>query len=109
VVKHEFVDAGLGDAGLPAALADGDDLGGGAGEVEDGVRDEVVGQDDVGSLEQGVGAEGEEIGCAGACADEVDGSGLGFGRNPGLSIETRGTRVQWSSIWRGLVRACRRA
>ncbi len=78
VVQHQFVNAGLGDARLAAALADGDDFSRGAGEIEDGVGDEVVGEDDVGGLEEGVGAEGEEIGRAGAGAAEVDGSGLGL-------------------------------
>ena len=78
VLEHEGVDAGLGDAGLAAALADGDDEGGGAGEVEDLVGDEVVGEDDVGGLEELEGAQGEQAGISGACADEIDGSGLGF-------------------------------
>jgi len=48
-------------------------------------------------LEQGVGAEGEEIGCAGAGSGEVDGAGLGFA-------------VHYSPTFgRGLVRACSRA
>jgi hypothetical protein len=52
------VDAGLGYARLTAALADGDDESGGAGEVEDVVGDEVVGEDDVAGLEELGGAEG---------------------------------------------------
>ena len=52
VLEHEGVDAGLGDAWLAAALADGDDDGGGAGEGEDVVGDEVVGKDDVGGFEE---------------------------------------------------------
>jgi hypothetical protein len=47
VLQHEVVDAGLSDARLAAALADGDDEGGWAGEGEDLVGDEVVGEDDV--------------------------------------------------------------
>ena len=75
VLEHEGVDAGLGDAGLAAAFAYGDDEGGGAGEVEDFVGDEVVGEDDVAGLEELGGAEGEEGGVAGACSYEVDGAG----------------------------------
>ena len=50
VFEHQGVDAGLSDAGLAAAFAYGDDEGGGAGEVEDVVGDEVVGEDDVAGL-----------------------------------------------------------
>jgi hypothetical protein len=35
VLEHEGVNLGLGDAGLAATLANGDDLGGGAGQGED--------------------------------------------------------------------------
>jgi hypothetical protein len=86
----------LRDAGLSAALADGDDLGGGAGEGEDLVGDEVVGEDDVGGLEEVDGSESEETGVAGACSCEIDGARLGFFVHdffPGS----------------GLVRACSRA
>ena len=76
VLEHELVDAGLGDARLSAALADGDDEGGRAGEVEDLVGDEVVGEDDVRGFEQVGGAQGEERGVAGACSDEVDVAGF---------------------------------
>ncbi len=56
--EHEVVDAGLGDAGLAAALADGDDDGGGVGEGEDFVGDEVVGEDDVAGLQEACGRGG---------------------------------------------------
>ena len=97
VLEHQGVDAGLGDAGLAAALANRDDFGGGAGDGEDLVRDEVVGENDVGGLKELDGAEGEEIGVAGACSCEVDGAGLGFGVH------------DFFSVWIGLVRACSRA
>jgi hypothetical protein len=76
VLEHEGVDACLGDAGLAAALADGDDLGGGAYESEDLVRDEIVGEDDVCGAEEIGGAQGEEIWIAGACSYEIDVAGL---------------------------------
>ncbi len=79
MLKHEGVDAGLGDARLAAAFADWDDERGGVGEGEDVVGDEVVGEDDGGGLEETEGAEGEEVGVAGASAAEVDVAGLGFG------------------------------
>ena len=50
VLEHQGVDAGLGNAGLAAAFAYRDDEGGGAGEVEDFVGDEVVGEDYVAGL-----------------------------------------------------------
>jgi len=78
MVEHEGVDLGLGDTGLAAALANGDDLGCGAGEGEDFIGDEVVGEDDVGGLEKVHGVQGEEAGVARACAYEVDGARLGF-------------------------------
>ena len=59
VLEHEVVDLGLGDAGLAAAFADGDDFGGGAGKGENFFGDEVVGEDDVGGLEELDGAESE--------------------------------------------------
>jgi hypothetical protein len=59
VLEHEGVDLGLGDAGLSTALADRDDFGGGAGEGEDFVGDQVVGKDDVGGLEELDRAKGE--------------------------------------------------
>ncbi len=99
VVEHQVVDAGLVDAGLTAALADRDDLSSGAGEREDLVRDEVIGEDDVRGLEQGVRAQGEEIGCTGTGSGEVDDSGL-RGMDHSSACWVRG---------RGLVRACSRA
>ncbi len=76
VLQHEGVNSRLGDARLAAALADGYDESGGRGEREDFVGDEVVGQDDVGGLQEAEGAQGEEFRVAGACSDEVDGAGL---------------------------------
>lgn len=71
------MDAGLGDAGLAAALAYGDDLGRWAGEREDFVGDEVVGEDDVAGLKQMMGAEGEEGWVAWTGSAEVDVAWLG--------------------------------
>ena len=78
MLEHEIVDLGLGNARLAAALADGDDERGGAGEFEDLVGDEVVGKDDVGGLDELDGADGEEIWVAGTGSGEVDVAGLGF-------------------------------
>ena len=75
VEEHEGVDAGLSDAGLAAAFADGDDEGGGGGEGEDLGGDEIVGEDDVGVLQEMEGAEGEEGGVAGTGSYEVDAAG----------------------------------
>ena len=77
VFEHERVDARLGDAGLAAAFADGDNVCGSVGEGEDFVGDEVVGEDDVCGFEETEGAEGEEGGVAGARSCEVDVAGLG--------------------------------
>lgn len=71
------MDAGLGDAGLTAAFADAVFEYLRAAEVEDGIGDEVVVEDDVGVGEQMGGTEGEEIGVAGAGAYEIDGSFFG--------------------------------
>ncbi len=79
VLEHEGVDASLGDAGLAAALTYGDYEGGGAGEVEDGVGDEIVGEDYVAGFEELGGAESQEGWVAGAGTCEVDMAGLGFG------------------------------
>src|SRR5271170_2869919 len=100
-MEHEGVDLGLRDAGLAAALAYGDDLGCWAGEGEDLVGDEVVGKDDVGGLEEGLSAEGEETGISWTCADEVDDSWLSFGI----------TQVVFSGMGfgSGFLRACSRA
>ena len=76
VFDHEGVNAGLGDAWLSAAFADGDDEGCGAGEVEHFVRDEVVGQNDVGGLDEVKGTAGEEIRVARACTAEVNFAGF---------------------------------
>ena len=59
VLKHEGVDLGLRNTGLAAALADGDDFGGGTGEGEYLIGDEVIGEDNVGSLEELDGAKSE--------------------------------------------------
>jgi hypothetical protein len=72
VFEHERVDSGLGDAGLAAAFAYGHDEGGGRGEGEDFIGDEVVGQDDVGGLQETERAQGQEFRIAGACSYEVD-------------------------------------
>jgi hypothetical protein len=58
VFQHEGVDAGLGDTWLATALAHRNNQGGWAGEREDIVGDEVVGQDNVGGLQQSECAEG---------------------------------------------------
>jgi len=78
VLEHEFVDPGLGDAGLTTTLADGDDVCCWAGEGEDLVGDQVVGEDDVSGLEELDGADSEEIGVAGARSGKIDVAGLGF-------------------------------
>jgi hypothetical protein len=108
VKKHQLVDAGLRDAGLAAALANGDDLGGWVGESEDFVGDEVVREDDVGVLEEMEGAEGEKGWVAGPGAYEVDVARLG-GCRPNFNRWNRlglGTRSHFSL---GLVKACWRA
>lgn len=100
VVDHEGVDLGLGDTGLAAALSDGDDGSGGAGEIKDFVGDEIVGEDDIAGAEEVRCAQGEEIGVPWACAYEVDGAGLRFRVHCwALSLD----------CGRGLVRACSRA
>ena len=97
VVEHEGVDLGLSDAGLSAALAYGDDLGGWAGEGQNLVGDEVVGEDYVGGLQEGYGAKGQVLRISWTCADQIDLSWLGFGVDQGA----------FSGL--GLVRACCRA
>jgi len=103
VFEHEGVNAGLGDARLSATLADGDDVGGGAGEREDLIGDEVVGEDDVGGLDEREGAEGEQIGVAGARSDEVDVAGLGF------SAHCLASGFRTFAAGSGLILACSRA
>jgi hypothetical protein len=96
VLEHEGVDLGLRDAGLAAALAYGDYFGGGAGEGENLVGDEVVGKDNVSGLEELDSTQGEETWVSGACSCKVDGARLGFF-----------VHDFFSGI--GLVRACSRA
>lgn len=48
------------------------DLGAARDEIEDGGRDEFVGEDEVGGLDGTVGCEGEEVGIAGAGTGEDD-------------------------------------
>ena len=66
-----------------AALAHVDDLGVRAAQVEDRLRDKVVVEDDVGGLNQAQRLDGEQIGIAGAGADEVD---LAFERSKATAV-----------------------
>ena len=70
VVDHEGVDLVLGDCLNAAALAYVEDFGGGRGEIEDGLRDEIVVEDQVGGLDAAERLDGEQVGVAGAGADE---------------------------------------
>ena len=106
-IEHEGVDLGLGDARLPAALADGEGAGGGVGEGEDSGGDEVVGEDEGGGGEEAGGAEGEEVGVAGAGADEVDVTGLGCGTRRSRFL--LGSSGGWGWAGWGWCRAWRRA
>jgi hypothetical protein len=77
VFQHERVNSGLGDAGLAATFSHGDDEGRRRCEGEHFVGDEVVGEDNVGGLEQAKGAQGEEFRVAWPRADQIDGARLG--------------------------------
>jgi len=100
MLEQERMNAGLGDARLPAALANWNDKRGGRGEGEHFVRDQVVGEDDVRGLQQAQGAQGEQFGIAGARSDEVDDAGLRRSAQDLGSLSAAGS---------GLVRACSRA
>jgi hypothetical protein len=66
------VDLGLRDAWLATALADRNDVCGGAGKSKDLFGDQIVRKDDVGGFDEVCGAQCEQRGIAGACAYEVD-------------------------------------
>ena len=92
-VDHERVDFVLRDGFCAAALADVDNFRAGRGEIENCLRDKVVVQDDVGGLDEAQGFDGEQVGIAGACADEVD-------RACGASRRFAGRAASQRPIWR---------
>jgi hypothetical protein len=70
------VNLSLGDARLSATLTDGNDLSGWVRVGENLDRNEIIGENDVGGLEQTKRAEGEKARIPGACASEIDSAGL---------------------------------
>src|SRR5262249_29181272 len=71
VLDEEIVDRFLPHSMARARLADIDAFGGARGERQDLRRNEVVVEDDLRACDQLRGAQRQEIGLAGPCADEI--------------------------------------
>jgi hypothetical protein len=95
VFDHQLVDLVLGDDFCATALAYVMNFGGGSGELKDGLGDKVIVQKDVGGLNQAQSFYGEQVGVAGAGADQRDGSAPGvrnaseLARGAGLGFADR--------------------
>ena len=78
---HALVDFSLRGTLGTEALSDTGDARAGWGQSKDGLRNEVVVQNDCGSGDQAMGFHGEQVGITRACADKID---LADGRFRGL-------------------------
>src|SRR6516162_3387020 len=87
-VNQQGVDFGLGEQAMAGAFADVDALRGGGNQPEDFAGDERVVENDVRGFEEARGFSREEIGVAGARAEEEDFTGQG-----GLSVACRSGRT----------------
>jgi hypothetical protein len=97
VLDHQRVDFVLGDGLCAAALADVDDFGARRGELENGLRDEIVVEDHVGGLDEAQRLDGEQVGIAGAGADEINFAG---GNTAGLPCRVSRKLARGAGQWR---------
>ena len=88
-LDQEIVDFVLGQGVLGGFLAGVDDLGAGLGQVQDAVADEMVINQDIRLADEAGRPQGQQIGVAGAAANQIDGAGRAEGLRFGSGMSIR--------------------